>query len=182
MRPILCALVLLASGGALAAPTLNAPATAAAGSTITLQASGSGDPRDFVTVVLKGTRDGAYQGYVYVKPGDLKLQMPAEPGDYELRVAEANSPYKTLLAKPIKLTANSATVSGPATIDAGKSFEVKWTGPNNERDYVAIGEAAPNGRLYLDYKYTRSGSPLKLPRPKRPAPTNCATSSARATR
>jgi Mg-chelatase subunit ChlD len=42
---------------------------------------------------------------------------------------------------------------------------VKWTGPNNDRDYIAIGEAAPGGRLYLDYKYSRDGSPLKLAAP-----------------
>ena len=29
--------------------------------------------------------------------------MPATPGDYELRLCEADSPYKTLVAKPIKL-------------------------------------------------------------------------------
>ena len=167
-RLIAFALIFLASGAALAAPALTTPATAPAGSIITLQATGSGNPREFVTIVPKGMRDGAYQGYVYVKPGDLKLQTPAEAGDYELRLTEAISPYKTILAKPIKLIASSASVSGPATVAAGALFEVKWTGPSNERDYIAIGEAAPNGRLYLDYKYTRSGSPIKLAAPEKP--------------
>ena len=45
---------------------------------------------------------------------------------------------------------------------------MKWTGPNNERDYIAIGETTPGGRLYLDYKYSRDGSPLKLAAPEKP--------------
>ena len=45
---------------------------------------------------------------------------------------------------------------------------MKWTGPNNDRDYIAIGETTPGGRLYLDYKYSRDGSPLKLSAPEKP--------------
>ena len=131
---------------------------------------GTGNPREFVTVVPKGAREGAYDAYVYVPAagGDLKLAMPAKPGDYELRLCEAASPYKTLVAKPITLTGSSATVSAPASVAAGATFEVKWTGPNNERDYIAVGETTPGGRLYLDYKYSRDGSPMKLAAPEKP--------------
>jgi len=168
MRSIAFALLVLASGLAVAAPSLTAPATATAGSTIVLSATGTGDPREFVTVVPKGTREGSYLAYVYVKSGDLKLVMPAAPGDYELRLCEASNGYKTMLARPIKITAAGATVSAPASVAAGATFEVKWTGPNNERDYVTIGETTPGGRLYLDYKYSRSGSPLNLAAPEKP--------------
>ncbi len=168
MRSTLLALLVLASGAAFAAPSLTAADTAAAGSTISLKAVGTGDPREFVTVVAKGAREGSYQAYVYVKPGELKLVMPAAPGDYELRLCEANSPYKTMAMRPIKLTSASASVSAPATVAAGSTFEVKWTGPNNERDYVTIGETTPGGRLYLDYKYSREGSPVKLSAPEKP--------------
>jgi len=168
MRSTLLVLLALTASSAFAAPSINAPDTAATGSTVTLKAVGSGNPRDFVTVVAKGAREGSYQAYVYVTPGDLKLAMPAAPGDYELRLCEANSPYKTLVMRPIKLTSASASVSAPATVAAGATFEVKWTGPNNERDYVTIGETTPGGRLYLDYKYSRAGSPLKLSAPEQP--------------
>ncbi len=168
MRSFIIALLASASGTALAAPSLTTPPTATAGSTIVLQAAGTGNPQEFVTVVPKGTREGSYLAYVYVKPGDLKLVMPAAPGDYELRLCEASNGYKTMLAKPIKITAAGATVSAPASVSAGAPFEVKWTGPNNERDYVAIGETTPGGRLYLDYKYSRDGSPLKLAAPEKP--------------
>ena len=166
MRPLLIALLTLATSSALAAPSLTTPPSATAGSTITFKATGTGNPREFVTIVPKGTRDGGYQGYVYVTgTGDLKLAMPVAPGDYELRLCAADSPYKTLVANPIKLVETKATVSAPATVAAGGTIEVKWTGPNNDRDYIAIGETTPGGRLYLDYKYSRDGSPLKLVAP-----------------
>ena len=169
MRSPLIVLLALVSGNVLAAPSLTTPPSAAAGSTITFKATGTGNPREFVTVVPKGTRDGAYLAYVYVTgTGDLKLAMPATPGEYELRLSAADSPYKTLVSKPIQLIGASATVSAPATVAAGGSVEIKWTGPNNDRDYIAIGETTPGGRTYLDYKYSRDGSPLKLTAPEKP--------------
>ena len=169
MRSILIALLVLASGTAFGAPSLTTPPSATAGSTISFKATGTGNPRDFVTVVAKGAREGEYNAYVYVTgAGDLKLVMPATPGDYELRLCAAGSPYKTLAMKPIQLTGASASVSAPASVAAGGSFEVKWTGPNNERDYITIGETTPGGRLYLDYKYSRVGSPVKLAAPEKP--------------
>jgi hypothetical protein len=168
MRTSYAALLVLASGAAWAAPSVTAPPTAIAGSTIVLKAAGSGDPREFVTVVAKGTAEGKYAAYVYVKPGELKLEMPPAPGDYELRLCEAASPYKTMASVPIRLTTAAATVSAPASVAAGATFEVKWTGPNNERDYITIGETTPGGRLYLDYKYSRTGSPVKLAAPEKP--------------
>ena len=162
------ALLALASSAAFAAPSLTAPATAAAGSTIALKAVGTGDPRDFVTVVPKGAREGSYQAYVYVTPGELKLAMPATAGRLRTAAVRSDSPYKTLAMQPIKLTGASASVSAPATVAAGATFEVKWTGPNNERDYITIGDTTPGGRLYLDYKYSRDGSPVKLSAPEKP--------------
>jgi Ca-activated chloride channel family protein len=105
MRFLLVSLLAFASGTALAAPSLTAPATAEAGSTITMQLTGAADPRDFVTVVPKGTPEGSYKAYVYATAASLKLVMPAQAGDYELRLCAAASPYKTLLSKPIQITA-----------------------------------------------------------------------------
>jgi hypothetical protein len=168
MRTCYAALLVLAGGTAFAAPSITAPPTAVAGSTLVLKAVGSGDPRDFVTVVAKGTAEGKYGAYVYVKAGDLSLPMPATAGEYELRLCEAASPYKTMFTAPIRITAAKASVSAPASVAAGAPFEVRWTGPNNDRDYIAVGETTPGGRLYLDYKYSRDGSPLKLAAPEKP--------------
>ena len=147
MRSLLIALLALASSAAFAAPSLTTPPSAAAGSTITFKATGTGNPREFVTVVPKGAREGAYFAYVYVTgTGDLKLAMPATPGDYELRLCAADSPYKTLAHeahqahRSERQRERARHRSRPA-----RTFEVKWTGPNNERDYITIGETTPGG-------------------------------------
>jgi hypothetical protein len=159
-------LLAVASGVAVAAPTLEFPASADVGSKITIQVSGNEKPRDFVTIVPKGAPEGRYTNYFYLQNKERQLVVPNEPGDYEVRLLAADSPYKTLLAKPIKITAVNATVKAPATVAAGGEILVTWTGPNNERDYVGVGD--PNGRPYLDYKYTKTGSPLKLMVPDKP--------------
>jgi len=159
------AVLMLVSGVAIAAPSIKAPPTAKVGSILSLEATGSGNGHDFVTVVKKGSREGAYDAYVYVAPGKLQLQMPGVPGDYELRVLGAASPYPTLARQALKIEGSPATVKAPATIKAGAEFEIAWTGPNNPRDYVTIGDAA---NKYLDYKYTRDGSPAKITAPDRP--------------
>jgi Mg-chelatase subunit ChlD len=167
MRILLLLLALIVNA-AWAAPALTSPASAQAGSKVTFQATGSGNPRDFVTIVPKGAPEGQYQDYFYVENREKVLVMPAQAGDYEVRLLAADSPYKTLVSRPIRITAATASVKGPASAAAGSEISVEWTGPNNERDYVAIGETGPNGRKYLDYKYTKTGSPLKLDVPEKP--------------
>jgi hypothetical protein len=154
----------LASPSVIAAPAIKAPPTAKVGSLLTLEASGSGNGHDFVTVVKKGAAEGSYDQYVYVAAGKLQLQLPATPGDYELRVLGASSPYPTLARQALKIEGAAATVKAEATLKAGAEFEVTWTGPNNPRDYITIGNAASK---YLDYEYTRSGSPLKITAPEK---------------
>jgi hypothetical protein len=168
MRLILIALLALGSGAALAAPSLTAPATAETGSTITIEVVGTGNPRDFVTVMPKGSAEGSYKTYEYARAATVKLLMPATAGDYEVRLCAADSPYKTILSRPIKLTAAKATVSSSTSVAAGGILEVRWTGPANERDYIAIGETSAGGRPYLDYRYARDGSPAKLQIPEKP--------------
>ena len=157
---------LLVPDGALAAPFLNAPASATAGSPVTIQVTGNGNPREFVTIVPKGTAEGQYREYFYLENREKVLMMPAQPGDYELRLLDAGSPYKTLVARPIRVTAANATVNGPSSAAAGSEIAVSWTGPNNERDYVGLG--VPGGSAYLTYEYTRKGSPIKLTVPDKP--------------
>jgi len=158
-------MLILVSGAAVAAPGIKAPATAKVGSLLTLEATGSGNGHDFVTVVKKGSPEGSYDAYVYVAPGKLQLQLPGVPGDYELRVCGAASPYATLARQALTIEGSPATVKAPATLKAGAEFEVTWTGPNNSRDYITIGDA---NKKYMDYKYTSSGSPVKISAPVQP--------------
>ena len=128
--------------------------------------TGSTNPLDFVTIVPKGSREGAYDAYQYVrKPGALKLVAPVTPGEHEVRLLGASSPYPTLAHRPIRIDDNRATLEAPAEVPAGASFSVKWNGPSNPLDYIGIGDADPKGRPYLTYEYTKKGNPISLTAP-----------------
>jgi hypothetical protein len=166
MRRSLFLSLMLVASAAVAAPSIKAPTTAPVGSLLTLEATGAGDARDFVTVVKKGAREGSYDAYTYIAAGKkIQLQLPGTAGEYELRVLGAASPYPTLARQALKIEGAAATVAAPATLKAGAQFEVAWTGPNNPRDYITIGNAE---RKYFNYKYTRTGSPVKITAPEAP--------------
>ena len=58
-----------------------------------------------------------------------------------------------------------ANVAGPATVEAGKQFEVTWTGPNAHGDYVTIVAAGATKWTNEPFFYTTEGSPGKLVAP-----------------
>lgn len=162
---IRCLLILLAllPTAAIAAPTLEAPDSAQIGAEVAVTVAGNPDPKDFVTIVPKGSREGAYDAYQYAaKPGVLRLKAPVTAGDYEIRLLGAGSPYPTLARRPLRLEGVAVTLDAPAQTDAGKPFKVQWKGPNNDGDYVAIGDAK---QPYISYVYTRTGSPITLTAP-----------------
>lgn len=162
----LCLLLAFVPAAASAAVSIQAPPTASAGAALEFTVTGSSNPRDFATIVPKGAAAGSYGDYVYLDaPGRQQLVAPATPGDFELRVLGADSPYPTLARVPLLVKAATATLQAPAQVGAGKPIVVRWIGPNNERDYVAIGDAT---RAYITYEYTRNANPLQLVAPDEP--------------
>lgn len=60
------------------------------------------------------------------------------------------------------------TLTAPAEIEIGSTFEVTWAGPDSSGDYITIVPAgAPEGE-WADYEYTSSGNPVSLTAPFRP--------------
>jgi hypothetical protein len=135
------------------------------GSEVTIIVTGNPSPQDFVSIVPKGSPEGRYGDYQYARGGPLKLKVPALAGEYEIRLLAAASPYATLARRPFKVESVVATLDAPAQVAAGAKFQVRWTGPNNSRDYVGIGEVDPKGRPYITYSYTKSGSTLEMQAP-----------------
>ena len=72
MRQLVFVLLALLAPVAFGAATLESPATAEAGATIKLRATGSSNPRDFVTVVPKGTREGNGNGDMFHFQTEMK--------------------------------------------------------------------------------------------------------------
>lgn len=166
MRRLIPLLLIFLCSAVFAQATVSGPATVKAGAQVEVTVNGSKNPRDFVTIVEKGAAEGLYGGYEYVtKPGAYKLVAPPKAGEYEIRLCAADSPYPTLARRALRIDAVEATVAAPDQVAAGAKFSVKWTGPNNARDYIAIGNAA---RPYLGYEYTSKGNPVEITAPDEP--------------
>lgn len=66
---------------------------------------------------------------------------------------------------------DEATLSAPDELEAGAAFDVAWTGPNSQGDYIAIVPADATGWTETDdYFNTNSGSPSSLTAPLAPGP------------
>jgi Mg-chelatase subunit ChlD len=156
---------LCAASAALAAPVINGPASGTMGGEITVTVTGNPSPQDFVSIVPKGSPEGRYGDYQYARGGPLKLKVPAKAGEYEIRLLAAGTPYATLARRPLKVESVAATLDAPSQVAAGAKFAVRWSGPNNQGDYVGLGDADPKGRAYITYAYTNAGSSLDFSAP-----------------
>ncbi|MFU8888766.1 MAG: VWA domain-containing protein [Trueperaceae bacterium] len=66
--------------------SLAAPASVGAGERFEVTWDGPDNPRDYVTIVEAGAREGAYRSYAYTRNGSpATLTAPNEPGAYEVR-------------------------------------------------------------------------------------------------
>lgn len=148
--------------------TLTAPEQANVGAPVEVRWEGGSDQRDFITIVAPDTKEGTYAAYQYANKNPVMLVAPADPGQYEVRYLAAASPYATLARQSITIADSQATLTAPATVAAGASFDVQWTGPDNAQDFISLVEAGtPEGR-YERYKYTNTGSPVTLLAPDQP--------------
>ncbi len=153
--------------------TLEVPSEVPAGQPFNIGWQGPDEPQDYITIVPNGAPDGAYGtgngiGYRYTKDGSpLTIYAPIEPGQYEVRY-QSDRVEGVAARSPITVIESEITISAPLEIPAGQRFEVKWTGPDGDRDYLTIVLAdAPDGN-YASYSYTRDGSPLSIHAPIAP--------------
>src|SRR5262245_50042922 len=55
-------------------------------------------------------------------------------------------------APPADEVLTAATLQAPPEIDAGSTFQVSWTGPDNKGDYVTIVPAGAADAVFTSYK------------------------------
>lgn len=138
---------------------LDAPQTAALGDTIPVGWTGPGGRQDLVGISAPDQNN--YINYDYVRDGDpAMVEMPPQAGTYELRYYTAGG--DVLAALPIEVEPIKVSVSTPETAEKGATIDVTWEGPSYDNDFIAIGRP---GERYINYTYTREGSPLGLQMP-----------------
>jgi len=138
---------------------------AAAGSDLLVEWTGPDYGNDYVSVAEIGDAHNKYVNYTYTREGSpLKLQMPTEPGTYELRYVMYQD--RTVMAtRQIEVVDIAFDVSAPDSAIAGETILVEWVGGDYQNDFISIADADMPGNKYHAYTYTRDGSPLRLTMP-----------------
>lgn len=124
---------------------------------------------DWVTITQVDGSPSSYKTYKYVEQGGnpLELRMPAEPGTYELRYV-LGRPARVLASMLIEATPVGASMEAPDSVAAGAMFDVTWSGPGYNDDWITVVEPDAADRAYTDYEYTRNGETLTLRAPLEP--------------
>ncbi len=141
---------------------LKAPAEAVAGSQVSIEWTGPGYDRDFITIVPKGTDDGKYEKWNYTKNGNpLPVTATLTPGEAEIRYM--NETGNTVLARqPIRILKGEITLNSAAEAIAGSSVSIAWTGPNNKGDFITIVPKTTEDGKYEKWSYTGDTTPLEV--------------------
>ncbi len=131
--------------------TLNAPDTAPAGSTITVEWTGPAESYDNIQIVLPGeVRSNAM---TYVDQGNpLTIVAPAVPGVYEIRYMWKDA--EPIAVRSITLTEPELALIAPDTAPGGSTVAVEWRGPNQPYDNIQVGLPASRAmRLSLYHRW-----------------------------
>lgn len=150
--------------------TLQAPASAPAGSMITVEWQGPDNHNDFVTIVVADTPEGKHDNYQYTRRGTtLEIETPEDPGPHEVRYVTGQS-RRTLARETIVLEPVTASLEAPASIAAGGTLEVNWQGPGNRQDFITLVKVGTPEGKHDQYAYTRNGSPaaIRVPQDQEP--------------
>ena len=116
---------------------LRAPESARAGAPVAVGWDGPAYQGDYIAVSRPG--DEGYEKYTYTREGSpLILQMPTEPGTYELRYVATGDGTVILTRKDIKLEEVTATLAAADTAPAGGKLAVDWEGPDYRGDFIGL--------------------------------------------
>jgi Ca-activated chloride channel family protein len=145
---------------------LDARAEVVGGESFEIAWRGPNGDSDYLTIVAAGAPPGIYKEYAYTKGGSpLSLHAPLESGSYELRYQSDRE--KGIFARmSIEVASPSITLKAPGEVLAGSTFEVQWTGPDGNQDYITIVKKGAPAGAYLHYVYTRKGLTVTLRAPE----------------
>jgi len=142
--------------------SLAAPDTVSAGAKLEVHWVGPNEPRDFISLDAVGAAETSYGHYAYSADGNpLHIVVPDTAGDYVLRYHTGQS-YKVLASRPVTVLAAAASLTAADTVSAGATLEVKWSGPNEARDYVSVDAVGAPEADYGPYRYTTDGNPVRI--------------------
>jgi len=147
---------------------VSGPASAVAGSRVTVEWTNSVHPSDKITIVASDASPGEDGQYKRIGDGTSHtLGAPGTPGAYEIRYL-LNVTGEAIARAPIELTAPDVTIAAPETVAAGSRLELSWNESVHPSDKITIVEVnAPAGEDG-NYKRVGGGASATLTVPETP--------------
>ncbi len=136
---------------------------------MTIAWTGPAHERDYISIDEPGADDRSYGQYAYATKNPVTIQVPDEAGDYVVRYHLGQS-YRVIGQTPLIVRGVEATLEAPDRAQAGGTLEVRWTGPNGDRDYISH---RPRGRRAAELprvRLHREGQPGRHPCPRADRP------------
>jgi len=147
--------------------SLEAPAEVENGTSVEFGFTGTVLPGDHIAIALEGSDPADYELCVPVTGiGPITVTAPAVAGNYAVRYLSRRG--RVLARTGIGVFEILATLGGPSEIGPGEEFNVHWTGPDEEQDFLSIAAADQDDRTYRSFALTADGSPALLTAPKAP--------------
>lgn len=147
---------------------LEAPDRVDAGAALQVRWMGPDAAEDFISIAEAADPGDSYLEWIRCENGNpALLTAPVEPGSYELRYVGGIDGL-VLALSPLEVVAVSIELDAPATVIAGRRFEISWTGSTIPGDFVALSRPKTPPRLFLDWADTLTGSPVTLAAPHKP--------------
>ncbi len=141
---------------------LQAPDEAIAGSPLAVGFQGPSNRGDYVTIVPKSAADDVSAKYYETSRGSpVAATTPIQSGDAEIRYISGQG-RKVLARRPLSIAPAQVTLDAPAETVAGGPFNVEWTGPNFDGDFIVITPKSAADTAWRQPVPTRHGSPAKL--------------------
>ncbi len=150
-----------------ATATFEGSLTADSGAEVVISWTGPANDKDFISIDPTGSDERKYGKYAYAKSSPSKIRAPEEPGHYLIRYHLGRT-YRVIGQTGLTVGSVDASLDAPTQVQAGGKISVEWTGPNGQGDYVSIDPSDAPDQAYLQYAYTRSGSPAIIRVPEEP--------------
>jgi Ca-activated chloride channel homolog len=130
--------------------------------------NGPANPDDTITVARSEQPPGASINRTSVREGNpLKLWMPSDPGEYEVRYILGRG-AKVLALSSLTITAVTAQVEVAGPVKAAAWIEVKWEGPARDGDYISVANLKQQPGANVGHTPVKAGNPLKVRAPSDP--------------
>ncbi|HHC29012.1 MAG TPA: hypothetical protein ENK80_00355 [Rhodobacterales bacterium] len=146
--------------------SLEAAATAPAGSELSVGWQGPDYDRDFIAIVPRGEDRRARLSYAYTGNGNpARFTAPLDPGAYDLIYVANDNGTTELARRPITIEAVRASLDAPTSAPAGATLTVGFTGGGGARDMITLARSGDAPGTYETYERVREGQSVSLDLP-----------------